>query len=61
MSGSYYYRGGNQPQGPLDMGTVLTVKGISPAEWFNGEALRELAEKLVQHQKDGGTVVFAPQ
>ena len=60
-SGSHYYRGGNQPQGPLDMGTVLTVRGINPAEWFNGEALRELAEKLVQHQKDGGTVVFAPQ
>jgi hypothetical protein len=38
---------------------LLQVSGISPSDLFTGQAVRELAGKLLDFQKDGGKVVFA--
>jgi hypothetical protein len=40
-------------------GSLLTVEGISPDALFSGRTVRALAERLAEHQRDGGTVVFA--
>ncbi len=37
----------------------LFVQGVEPDNKFTGTQVRELAEQLVDFQKDGGTVVFA--
>jgi hypothetical protein len=40
-------------------GSLLTVEGVSPDALFSGRTVRALAERLAEHQRDGGTVVFA--
>jgi hypothetical protein len=40
-------------------GSLLTVEGISPDALFSGRTVRALAERLAEHQRDGGTVQFA--
>lgn len=40
-------------------GGTLTVQGIDPSSFFSGESVRTLAGKLLQFQRDGGTVVLA--
>jgi len=37
---------------------VLEVRGIGASDLFTGQAVRTLAERLVEFQKDGGKVVF---
>ena len=49
--------GGGAPA--AQRGAVLTVEGISEDQMFSGSVVRALASKLAEHQKDGGTVVFA--
>jgi hypothetical protein len=39
-------------------GSTLTVQGINAGAFFSGEQIRDLASKLLQYQKDGGTVVL---
>lgn len=39
-------------------GSTLTVQGINAGSFFSGEQIRDLASKLLQYQKDGGTVVL---
>jgi hypothetical protein len=36
----------------------LMVQGISPGQMFSGEVVRNLAEKLIDFQRDGGQVVI---
>jgi hypothetical protein len=40
-------------------GQVMRVEGINPGDFFTGKMVRGLAERLAEHQKDGGTVIFA--
>lgn len=47
---------GGNPQGG---GGVLVVEGIDEKSLFSGRAVRELAERLQEHSRDGGTVQFA--
>jgi hypothetical protein len=44
---------------PAGGGTTLTVSGLDPSALFTGEMVRGLAQKLIQFQRDGGTVVLA--
>jgi hypothetical protein len=44
------------PSGPTQ---TLQVAGISPGQLFSGQAVRDLASKLLDFQRDGGKVVFA--
>lgn len=37
---------------------TLTVQGISPTQMFSGDAMRGLAEQLLEYQRNGGTVVL---
>lgn len=39
-------------------GSTLTVQGVNAGSFFSGEQIRDLASKLLQFQKDGGTVVL---
>lgn len=39
-------------------GQVLRLEGIDPNSIFSGTMVRSLAEKLAEHAKDGGTVIF---
>lgn len=48
--------GGGGSQGG---GNVLRVEGLDGASLFTGKFVRGLAEKLAEHQKDGGTVIFS--
>jgi hypothetical protein len=48
---------GNQAQGA---GGVLRVEGLSPDSVLSGASAQALAQKLLEYQKDGGTVVFTP-
>jgi len=55
------------PVSPVNGGTpqssggssLLTVEGVSPDALFSGRTVRALAERLAEHQRDGGTVQFA--
>jgi len=54
------------PVTPVTSGTpatpdrsVLTVEGIDAGSLFSGRAVRELAERLQEHMRDGGSVQFA--
>lgn len=38
---------------------TLFVQGFSAGQFFSGDSVRELADKLVQYQRDGGKVVIA--
>jgi len=54
----------NQPaqqnqQAAAPVGGTLTVQGISPGALFTGDAVRELAEELINYQKRGGTITIA--
>lgn len=40
-------------------GGVLSVQGISPDSLFSGDAVRSLAQRLLDYQRDGGRIVFA--
>lgn len=40
-------------------GSVLQLQGISPEHMYSGKMVRFLAEQLVEHQKNGGTVVLS--
>jgi tape measure domain-containing protein len=44
---------------PQTTGQTLTVQGLSRGSFFTGSMVRELAEALIQHQRDGGKVVLA--
>lgn len=51
------------PVTPVQSGTAaptsrLAVEGVSPDSLFSGRMVRELAERLQDHVKDGGEVVF---
>jgi TP901 family phage tail tape measure protein len=48
-----------QQQAATPVGGTLTVQGISAGSLFTGEAVRELAEELIQYQKRGGTITIA--
>src|SRR5690606_24152180 len=37
----------------------IAIEGVSPDALFTGRAVRQLAERLNEHIKDGGEVVFA--
>lgn len=39
-------------------GSTLTVQGVNAGSFFSGEQIRDLASKLLQFQRDGGTVVL---
>lgn len=41
-------------------GQTLTVAGISASGFFSGDVVRDLAQKLIDYQRDGGKVVLAP-
>jgi hypothetical protein len=51
--------GGTPQSGGGGGGSLLTVVGVSPAALFSGRPVRALAERLAEHQRDGGTVAFA--
>lgn len=43
---------------PSAQGGRLAVEGLDPSAMFSGAQMRELAERLQEHIKDGGTLVF---
>lgn len=51
--------GGTPQGGGGGGGSLLTVEGVSPDSLFSGRTVRALAERLAEHQRDGGEVVFA--
>jgi hypothetical protein len=48
----------DQPVAAAPQQTIF-VEGISPSALFSGDAVRALAERLLQYQRDGGRVVLA--
>ena len=38
---------------------TLYVQGINPGQMFSGDAVRDIAQKLIDYQKNGGAVVLA--
>lgn len=46
-------------QGASGGGQVLRMEGLDPSELYSGKMVRSLAEKLAEHQKDGGVVLFS--
>lgn len=40
-------------------GSVLTIEGVGEDQLFSGRTIRNLAERLQEHLRDGGTVQFA--
>jgi len=44
--------------GPAGLNQTLTVSGLDAGQFFGGEAVRRLAEKLLDYQRNGGTVVL---
>ena len=51
--------GGGQPAQPAaPSGGTLTVEGISSSSLFTGDAVRELAQELIDYQRRGGVVVL---
>lgn len=51
--------GGGQGAGGGGGGSVMRVEGMSPDALFTGKFVRGFAERLAEHQKDGGTVLFS--
>lgn len=47
------------PEQQSPAGGTLTVEGISSSALFTGDAVRELAEELINYQKRGGTITIA--
>jgi hypothetical protein len=51
--------GASAAAAPLpNAGNTLTVEGINAASFFSGEQIRTIADKLLQFQRDGGTVIL---
>jgi minor tail protein len=50
--------GGGEESGPAAAPQMLMVQGISNDALFSGEAVRNLAQKLIDFQKDGGQVII---
>jgi len=50
---------GGTPQSAGGGAQLITIEGLSPDSLFSGRAVRELAERLQEHIRDGGTVRFA--
>jgi hypothetical protein len=48
--------------GGAEVGTqqTLFISGLNPKDLYSGEAVRALAAKLIEFQRDGGRVVLAP-
>lgn len=40
-------------------GQTLFIRGLDPSQLYSGEAVRELAKRLIEYQRDGGKVVLA--
>jgi len=51
--------GGGGGEGAAPPAQSLFVQGINPGDFFSGAAVRDLAEKLLAFQRDGGKVVIA--
>lgn len=51
--------GGNRSSGAQSPQQSLIVHGIGPKQLFSGDAVRELAARLLDFQKDGGKVILA--
>lgn len=51
--------GGGGAPGSAPAGQTLAVTGMDPDQLFSGQMVRAFAERLVEHQRDGGTVIFA--
>lgn len=43
---------------PQSSGGTLLVQGLDPSALYTGNMVRELAARLAEHQRDGGTVKF---
>jgi hypothetical protein len=43
---------------PQSSGGTLMVQGLDPSALYTGNMVRELAARLAEHQRDGGTVKF---
>jgi hypothetical protein len=50
--------GGGSSNAPTSAPQQLMVQGIDPSKQYSGEVVRNLAEALIQFQKDGGQVVL---
>lgn len=48
----------NAGGGPGDASQVLTVRGLAPGTMMSSESVRDLAQRLLQYQRDGGQVVL---
>lgn len=48
-----------QPEQQSPIGGTLTVEGISSSALFSGDAVRDLANELIEYQRRGGQVVIA--
>jgi hypothetical protein len=46
-------------QGASGPTQTLQVAGINPSDIFSGSVVRDIAEQLLDFQRDGGRVVFA--
>lgn len=54
--------GSVRPQQPQQQQTLnLTLRGLNPNQLYTGEQVRELAEALVEYQRDGGRLVLVEQ
>jgi hypothetical protein len=53
--------GGAEDAGPARAPQTLFVEGINPNQLLTGSMVRELAERLLEHQRDGGQVVLLPR
>ena len=51
--------GGGGGEGGAGPGQTMFVEGISPDQFFSGKTMRDFSEALLQHQRDGGQVVFS--
>jgi len=51
--------GGGEPAGGAAFGGTLTVEGITAGALFSGDQVRELAEELLNYQRQGGEIVLA--
>jgi hypothetical protein len=50
--------GGAAAQPPAPPMQMLTVQGLNAGQIFTGEAMRALAQQMIQFQKDGGQVII---
>lgn len=50
--------GGGAAAAAASMPQQLMVQGINPGDMFRGDVVKDLAQRLLQYQKDGGQVVL---